>query len=181
MDKKELRKIIKYRKRQYSSRQLEELSLSVLSRLDSNPHLQNAQTILMYYSLPDEVDTHHYIDQLVSRGKRVILPVVLDDTNMELREYSGVQDLKEGAYHILEPKGKIYPEEKYPEIELAVIPGMSFDMKGNRLGRGKGYYDRFLKGTKFSTCMICFEKLISGNIPMDDHDQKADSVITDAE
>ena len=118
MDKKELRKIIKYRKRQYSSRQLEELSLSVLSRLDSNPHLQNAQTILMYYSLPDEVDTHHYIDQLVSRGKRVILPVVLDDTNMELREYSGVQDLKEGAYHILEPKGKIYPEEKYPEIEL---------------------------------------------------------------
>ena len=112
MDKKELRKIIKDRKRQYSSRQLEELSLSVLSRLDSNPHLQNAQTILMYYSLPDEVDTHHYIDQLVSRGKRVILPVVLDDTNMELREYSGVQDLKEGAYHILEPKGKIYPEEK---------------------------------------------------------------------
>ena len=81
MDKKELRKIIKDRKRQYSSRQLEELSLSVLSRLDSNPHLQNAQTILMYYSLPDEVDTHHYIDQLVSRGKRVILPVVLDDTN----------------------------------------------------------------------------------------------------
>ena len=130
MDKKELRKIIKDRKRQYSSRQLEELSLSVLSRLDSNPYLQNAQTILMYYSLPDEVDTHHYIDQLVSRGKRVILPVVLDDTNMELREYSGVQDLKEGAYHILEPKGKIYPEEKYPEIELAVIPGMSFDMKG---------------------------------------------------
>ena len=100
MDKKELRKIIKDRKRQYSSRQLEELSLSVLSRLDSNPHLQNAQTILMYYSLPDEVDTHHYIDQLVSRGKRVILPVVLDDTNMELREYSGAQDLKEGAYHI---------------------------------------------------------------------------------
>ena len=144
MDKKELRKIIKERKRQYSSRQLEELSLSVLSRLDSNPHLQNAQTILMYYSLPDEVDTHHYIDQLVSRGKRVILPVVLDDTNMELREYTGVQDLKEGAYHILEPKGRIYPEEKYPEIELAVIPGMSFDMKGNRLGRGKGYYDRFL-------------------------------------
>ncbi len=105
----------------------------------------------MYYSLPDEVDTHHYIDQLVSRGKRVILPVVLDDTNMELREYSGVQDLKEGAYHILEPKGKIYPEEKYPEIELAVIPGMSFDMKGNRLGRGKGYYDR--SSCPDSTCI----------------------------
>ena len=132
MDKKELRKIIKDRKRQYSSRQLEELSLSVLSRLDSNPHLQNAQTILMYYSLPD--------------------------TNMELREYSGVQDLKEGAYHILEPKGKIYPEEKYPEIELAVIPGMSFDMKGNRLGRGKGYYDRFLAQIPHAYKIgICFD------------------------
>ena len=123
MDKKELRKIIKDRKRQYSSRQLEELSLSVLSRLDSNPHLQNAQTILMYYSLPDEVDTHHYIDQLVSRGKRVILPVVLDDTNMELREYSGVQDLKEGAYHILEPKGAldIFRRKQWKAVRLRLF------------------------------------------------------------
>ena len=67
------------------------------------------------------------------------------------------------------------------EIDFAVLPCVTCDHQGNRLGHGKGYYDRFLKGTKFSTCMICFEKLISGNIPMDDHDQKADSVITDAE
>ena len=126
------------------------------------------------------MDTHHYIDQLVSRGKRVILPVVLDDTNMELREYSGVQDLKEGAYHILEPKGRIYPEEKYPEIELAVIPGMSFDMKGNRLGRGKGYYDRYLEKATGRILALAYDCQEIDEIDSETHDVKMQIVITES-
>ncbi len=99
----------------------------------------------MYYSLPDEVNTHTYIDSLVEQGKRVLLPVVIDDKNMIIREYTGQQDLHEGAYHILEPIGKLFPKERYQEIEVGIIPGMGFDNEGNRLGRGKGYYDRFLQ------------------------------------
>ena len=145
MNKKELRQFIRNEKRQYSSSQLEELSLSVLSRLNENEHLQKAKTILMYYSLPDEVNTHQYIDYLLALGKKVLLPEVIDGENMVIREYTGKHDLKEGAFHIMEPIGSLFPEEKYQEIHLAIIPGMAFDQQGNRLGRGKGYYDRFLQ------------------------------------
>lgn len=144
MDKQELRKEIRNRKRQFSQDQLGELSLSAISKLRKHPKVMAAHTLLLYYSLPDEVNTHEWIDELVAAGKRVLLPVVVNDKDMVIREYTGKHDLAEGSFHIMEPIGKLFPEEKYPEIEVAIIPGMSFDDTGHRLGRGKGYYDRFL-------------------------------------
>lgn len=144
MDKQELRKEIRNRKRQFSQDQLGELSLSAISKLRKHPKVMAAHTLLLYYSLPDEVNTHEWIDELVTEGKRVLLPVVVNDKDMVIREYTGKHDLAEGSFHIMEPIGKLFLEEKYPEIEVAIIPGMSFDDGGHRLGRGKGYYDRFL-------------------------------------
>lgn len=144
MDKQELRKEIRNRKRQFTQDQLGELSLSAISKLRKHPKVMAAHTLLLYYSLPDEVNTHEWIDELVTEGKRVLLPVVVNDKDMVIREYTGKHDLAEGSFHIMEPIGKLFPEEKYPEIEVAIIPGMSFDDGGHRLGRGKGYYDRFL-------------------------------------
>ena len=144
MDKQELRKEIRNRKRQFSQDQLGELSLSAISKLRKHPKVMAAHTLLLYYSLPDEVNTHEWIDELVAEGKRVLLPVVVNDKDMVVREYTGKHDLAEGSFHIMEPIGKLFPVEKYPEIEVAIIPGMSFDDTGHRLGRGKGYYDRFL-------------------------------------
>lgn len=173
MGKSELRKIIRNRKRQYSSSQLEELSLSVLSRLNNIEQLEAAQTVLMYYSLPDEVNTHQYIDHLIRQGKRVLLPEVIDSEHMVIREYTGKQDLKEGTFHIMEPIGAIFPEEKYKEIEVGIIPGMSFDAKGNRLGRGKGYYDRFLeKVPDMYKIGICFDFQKEESIPTEVTDIK---------
>ncbi len=184
MDKQEIRKEIKSRKRQFSSSQLEELSLSVLAQLSENEHLKDAHTILMYYSLPDEVCTHNYIDQLVKLGKKILLPVVVDDEHMILREYTGPHDLKEGAFHIMEPIGRLFPINQYQEIELGVIPGMSFDKQGNRLGRGKGYYDRFLQqAAGMYKIGICFDfQLWSGTplqpfIPTEDTDIQMNEVI----
>lgn len=144
MDKQELRKEIRNRKRQFSQDQLGELSLSAISKLRKHPKVMAAHTLLLYYSLPDEVNTHEWIDELVAEGKRVLLPVVVNDKDMVIREYTGKHDLAEGSFHIMEPVGKLFAEEDYQEIEVAIIPGMSFDDTGHRLGRGKGYYDRFL-------------------------------------
>lgn len=178
MGKSELRKIIRNRKRQYSSSQLEELSLSVLSRLNNIEQLAAAQTVLMYYSLPDEVNTHQYIDHLIRQGKRVLLPEVIDSEHMVIREYTGKQDLKEGSFHIMEPIGAIFPEEKYKEIEVGIIPGMSFDGKGNRLGRGKGYYDRFLeKVPDMYKIGICFDFQKEESIPTEVTDIKMNEII----
>ncbi len=131
----------------------------------------------MYYSLPDEVNTHQYIDYLLALGKKVLLPEVIDGENMVIREYTGKHDLKEGAFHIMEPIGSLFPEEKYQEIHLAIIPGMAFDQQGNRLGRGKGYYDRFLqKIPQVYKIGISFPFQLVDEIPTEETDIKMDAI-----
>lgn len=197
MNKQELRKEIRNRKRQFTQEQLGELSLSVISRLQKHPKVRAAHTLLLYYSLPDEVNTHEWIDELVAEGKRVLLPVVINDEDMVIREYTGKQDLAEGSFHIMEPVGKLFGTERYKEIEVAIIPGMSFDDAGHRLGRGKGYYDRFLallrgigrnKDTLYKSDTgenggtiykigICFGFQKLPEIPFEEHDIVMDEVI----
>ena len=96
--------------------------------------------MLFYHSLPDEVDTHDFIRKW-SGLKRILLPVVRGN-DLDLKPYTGDDRLTEGAFHINEPTGTAFTD--YAAIDLAVIPGVAFDRWGNRLGRGKGYYDRLL-------------------------------------
>jgi len=177
MLKKELRKDIRERKRQFTSQKLSELSLMLINKLLANEKIKKARTILMYYSMPDEVDTHNAVDTLVTMGKKVLLPVVINGEELEIREYKDKNDLREGiAYHIMEPIGKKY--EDYKNIDVAVVPGMSFDNNGNRLGRGKGYYDRFLSQIPQAYKIgICFNFQKTDVVPTEETDIKMDEVI----
>ena len=176
MPKEALRQQIRLRKRQYSARQLVELSQSVIDRL--KPRLAEARTVLAYYSLPDEVCTHQLLDDLLAAGKTVVLPRVIDAEHMELRRYTGLQDLQEGAFHIMEPVGE--PFTDFHLIDVALIPGVAFDPDGHRLGRGRGYYDRFLrtKGTApFVRIGVCFDFQKVDAVPYDANDMPVDLVI----
>lgn len=176
MHKEGLRRQMRQRKQQYSQRQLEQLSLSVIDRLQ--PRLADAQTILAYYSLPDEVCTRQLLDDLLSSGKTVLLPRVIDSEHMELRRFTGSHDLHEGAFHILEPVGDLFTD--YHLIDVALIPGVAFDAQGHRLGRGRGYYDRFLRtmGTApFLRIGVCFDFQKVESVPSEAHDIPVDVVI----
>ena len=176
MLKDELRLLVKERRRQYSRQQLETLSQTVVKRLA--PHLRDASVVMAFYSLPDEVDTHQLIDDLVAMGKTVLLPKVLDDGGMELRRYTSAADLQEGAFHIMEAVGDSFTD--YNQIDVALIPGVAFDAQGHRLGRGTGYYDRFLRalGTvPLHTIGVCFEFQKVENVPIERHDVSVDIVI----
>ena len=176
MLKEELRQEIRRRKQRYSPTQLEELSLPVIARL--RQRLADAQTILAYYSLPDEVFTHQLIDELVAEGKTVLLPKVLDATTMELRCYTGPHDLVEGPFGIQEPVGS--PFTDYSLIDVALIPGVAFDDQGHRLGRGRGYYDRFLRTTgtvPFVRIGVCLDFQKVDAVPYDANDIPVDIVI----
>lgn len=176
MDKKELRKHIRNRKRQFTADELNELSVPIMNRLLGMPEVINAKTILLYYSLPDEVNTHQTVELLARQGKTVLLPKVIDGENMEIRIYESPEDLTEGSYGIMEPNGKLFTD--YDKIDTAVIPGMSFDADNNRLGRGKGYYDRFLKNIPQAYKIgVCFDFQKEQNIPHDEYDIKMDTVI----
>lgn len=176
MDKRELRRLVRTKKQQFSAADLRTMSEKIISNLLAMPVMKKSCTVLMYYSLNDEVNTHDAIDRLVADGKTVLLPVVIGDNAMELRRYTGPGDLRVGSYGIKEPVGPLYSD--YGEIDVAIVPGMGFDRNGNRLGRGKGYYDRFLpllpQAEKIG---ICFPFQIFPTVPTDENDIRMDSVL----
>lgn len=138
--------------------------------------LSSYEVVMLYHALPDEVPTQALMDQLVAQGKTVVLPRVVNDTDMELRRYTGLQDLQEGAYSIMEPTGELFTD--YDAIDVAIIPGMAFDSDGHRLGRGKGYYDRFLSRVpSLYKIGLCFSWQMVDYVPYDEHDIMMDEVI----
>lgn len=172
---------MRQRKQQYTQQQLEELSLPVLARL--RPRLAEARIILAYYSLPDEVNTHQLIDDLLADGKTVLLPTVIGEGLMEWHVYSSKSELKNGAFGIGESAGELYsgfskytsPSEKQM---IALVPGVAFDAVGRRLGRGKGYYDRFLAThPHIYKIGVCFDFQKVMEVPVDEQDVPVDEVI----
>ena len=170
MTKQELRRHIRTLKQQYLTGGQSPCEFCVTS------HLENSRTILLYNALPDEVPTQALMDELVARGKTVLLPCVINDTDMELRRYTGPQDLQTGSFGILEPTGELFTD--YDTIDVAIVPGMAFDAEGHRLGRGKGYYDRFLSRVPHLYKIgLCFSWQLVDRVPCDEHDIKMDEVI----
>lgn len=146
------------------------------SALLLHPRIAASQTILAYSALPDEPPTQQLIDQLVNQGKTVLLPRVVSDTDMELRRYNSPADLQKGAFGIMEPAGERFTD--YDAIGVAIVPGMAFDAAGHRLGRGKGYYDRFLSRVPYIYKIgLCFSWQMVDSVPSHEHDIMMDEVI----
>ena len=176
MLKRELRTLMRQKKGQFTQQQLCELSLPIVDRI--RPLLADANTIVAYYSLPDEVDTHRFIDELLADGKTVYLPKVISDEGMVLCRYTGAESMKEGAFGIMEPVGAQIPADE--AIDVVLVPGMAFDGDGNRLGRGKGYYDRFLKSLsrpRPQLIGVCFDFQKVDVVPTEPTDVKVDVVV----
>lgn len=143
--------------------------------LEAHPAFRQAQTVLLYHSLKDEVQTHAFIEKW-SKRKRIILPVVAGDV-LELRVYTGPDDLRRGSYGIEEPVGQAFTD--YAAIDLAVIPGVAFDREGHRLGRGKGYYDKLLPLLPSALKVgLCFPFQLLEEVPAEPFDICMDLVIT---
>lgn len=150
-------------------------SAEILAALEASAAFRAASTLLLYHSLPDEVFTHDFI-QRWSQQKQLLLPVVVGD-ELELRRYTSPADLQIGAFGIEEPTGELFTE--YDKIDLAVIPGVAFDRNGNRLGRGKGYYDRLLPHLKGCHKIgICFPYQLVEEVPVEPFDIPMDEVLT---
>lgn len=172
-EKKELRKEIRQRLRLLLEEEKSILSQIVMDRLENSPEFQQAHTILLFWSLPDEVDTHELILRH-AEGKTILLPVVIGD-DTEIRRFRGMEYMKKGAFNIDEPEGEAVVD--YSAIDLVVVPGMAFDREGNRLGRGKGYYDRLLKKIDAPTIAICFPCQVVDHVPHEEWDVRIDAII----
>lgn len=145
----------------------------VFNQLEQTAAFLLADRILMYHSLPDELSTHRFLKKWNGK-KNFYLPRV-NGVNLEILPYDESR-LELGAFHIEEPTGEnTVPVE---EIELVVVPAVAYDRRGNRLGRGKGFYDRLLATTKATKVGVGYEFQIVDEIPVETHDVKMDMIIT---
>ncbi|MCQ2196365.1 MAG: 5-formyltetrahydrofolate cyclo-ligase [Bacteroidaceae bacterium] len=170
--KKQLRNEIRSRKKFASADDLHRQSQAVCERILQHPKWQEADTVLLYHALPDELDTSLLLQQ---KGKRILLPVVVGD-DLELRLFTG--ELHEGSYGIMEPGG--VKAELGSSSLLCIVPGMAFDRQGHRLGRGKGYYDRLfakLSDKSLYKMGVCFDFQLLDAVPSEPHDIVMDEVM----
>ncbi len=175
-EKKALRKHIAQLKGSMKSSDLSVASGQLFAHVEQLPLFQEAHTVLCYYSLPDEVQTHDFVERWKER-KRILLPVV-KGADLELRCYTGRQDLKLGAYHIEEPTGELFTD--YASVDLVLVPGVSFDATGARLGRGNGYYDRLLPKLSSYNIGVCYDFQVSPQVPCEPFDRRMDAVVTES-
>jgi 5-formyltetrahydrofolate cyclo-ligase len=188
MLKTELRQQIRQTKRQFSPQQLKELSLPIIARL--RPRLAQAATVYAYYSLPDEVCTHTLVDDLAAEGKTVLLPKVTGPHTMEWHRYTSRANLVAGAYGIAEPDSSLADRIQVSsncqlsilnsqfKAPIILVPGIAFDPQGHRLGRGKGYYDRFLAAhPDIYKIGVCFDFQKVPEVPVDEFDIPVDEVV----
>lgn len=139
----------------------------------------NSEQLLIYVSGEIEVCTTQIIEDAFLKGKTVLVPKCVNGTNiMEFYRITSFDDLDVGSYGILEPVDKC---EKYDKFDnaLCIVPGLSFDMKGYRLGFGKGFYDRFLAEHNMSTIGLCYENCLTKSLPADGYDISVDCIVTE--
>lgn len=152
-----------------------QFSDKITQRIEETPFFQQADTIALYHALPGEVQTAAFIEKWHTQ-KQILLPVIKDE-DLSLHIYSGKETLKKGRLGILEPN--THSENTLPD--LIIVPGIAFDRQLNRLGRGKGYYDRLLSHISAPCMGICFQFQLFDQIPTDTHDQKMNLIITEEE
>ena len=146
----------------------------MFKKIEQLPSFQQASHILCYWSLPDELNTHLFVDKWYV-DKTIYLPKVVGK-EVELIRYAGQNSLLEGAYGIMEPIGisLLY----LTLIDLVIVPGIAFSKDGYRMGRGGGYYDRLLpllpKAFKVGIAYSC---QIVESIPVSKHDVNMNIVV----
>lgn len=165
------------RKKEYSPACLSARSLEALNRLEAVDLFRQAKSVSLYHALPGEVETTAFIAQW-AKAKTIFLPAV-EGNNLSLHPYKGTHTLRSGAFGIMEPER----EESFPaeQIDLIILPGIAFDRQCNRLGRGKGYYDRLLTTLPVPKIGLCFDFQLLDEIPVEPFDIPMDMVVTDKE
>lgn len=174
IDKKDLRRKIKNMRLMLNDDDKLTAADAVFGQLEKSAAFMLATHILLYHSLPDELSTHAFLKKWCC-SKRFYLPRV-NGVNLDILPYEQSR-LELGSFHIEEPTGDDLVDPSI--IELIIAPGVAFDTKGNRLGRGKGYYDRLLATTNATKIGVAYHFQMVDDIPAEPHDVPMDIVITD--
>lgn len=175
MDKNEIRRKARARKSMLTNGEMLRAAESVWQQLEELAAFMVAEKVLMYHSLPDELNTHGFLDKWHSR-KQLFLPRV-NGVNLDILPYHQ-SCTHPGAFNIEEPDGSDTTD--VADIELIVVPAMAYDRRGNRVGRGKGFYDRLLSHSKALKVGVAYDCQMMDSIDADPTDVPVDIIITES-
>ena len=173
MDKNEIRRSVKNRKTLLNEDDRVEAARAVFDRLERLAAFLLADNVLMYTSLPDELSTREFLEKWSGR-KHFFLPRV-NGVDLDILPYDRTR-MHLGAFRIEEPDG--YDTVDLDTIDMVVVPAVAYDRHGNRVGRGKGYYDRLLSRMKAVTVGVGYDFQLVDDIDVEPHDRRVSIVIT---
>ena len=152
---------------------------AIAANLKALPEYKNADCIFVYIGVGDEVLTDEITENLFGAGKRVCVPFCHGKGIMDAVRISSKEELVPGKYNIPEPRDRtqtVSPES----LDLVIVPGVAFGEDGSRLGRGGGYYDRFLQNAKNAKKIaLCREINLEKTVPREEHDEFVDMIVTE--
>lgn len=183
MIKKELRQRLRQTLASIPPAELHERSVRACSRLAETPEYAKAEIIMVFLSLPMEVDTTSFVLHAWRGTKRILAPQVSWEQRrmLPIEIHSLSDDLSESPLGIREPaQGVPIP---VANIDMVVVPGLGFDGNGNRIGRGRGFYDAFLAHNDWHgiACGLAIEEQVVESVPVTEHDVRIDMLVTDKE
>ena len=177
-EKQQLRRTMRALESGLSARYKAESSRAIAAHLLAMPEYQEAGTVFCFVGTDREIDTRPILEDVLAAGKRLCVPQCVGKGIMELRQVTDLRQLIPGAYGILEPSADA-PLVSLDEVDFAILPCLTCNHLGQRLGPGGGYYDRCLSHYRGGTVLLCREKLIREEIPLEPHDYPIPWVLTE--
>ncbi|NPA49330.1 MAG: 5-formyltetrahydrofolate cyclo-ligase [Thermodesulfobacteria bacterium] len=178
--KKTLRKIFLARRASLTPEARKELSRRITEHLRSYAPYRKAERLLLYAHFRDEVETDALIEAALQEGKEVYLPrTYVREKRLRLFRLFNTGELLPGAYGIPEPPAQ-NPEIQAEELDLIVVPGVAFDLRGGRLGYGGGFYDRlFAKAPRVKRIGLAYSCQVAEELPLEEHDVLLHALVTE--
>lgn len=173
-----LRAVMRAEEQKLGAKYKAESSAAICRHVLAMPEYRDAETVFCFVGRRHEIDTMPLLRQILADGKRLCVPLCVDKGIMELRQITAIEELVPGSYGIQEPPANA-PAVSVDEVDLSIIPCLSCDHGGRRLGFGGGYYDRFLGVYRSAAVLVCRERLIREELPVEPHDMPVPWVITE--
>lgn len=183
-EKHKLRQFILNKLKNQNKNERIEKSKLIASKIISSREFREAQIVMFYAAMSYEVETVTIIEQAFHAAKKVLLPKMITDTReifpYEIKEYWKETELC--RYGFREPLASLDSFDAVDSIDLVLVPGLAFDLSNHRLGRGAGYYDRFLSTlSNHTTCVgVAFDFQVQQSVPYASHDQVVDFVVSNS-
>lgn len=177
-EKRRLRRTIQTLEAQLSPRYLESSGRAVAAHLLAMPAYRAAGTVFCFAGFGREINTRPILEDALASGKVLCVPLCTASGQMELRRLTALDQLAPGTFGIPAPPAHSAAAE-IDEVDFAVLPCVTCDRAGRRLGRGGGYYDRFLSRYRGGAVLLCREKLLRQEIPVEPHDYPVPWVLTE--